>query len=147
MVTCVEHGKRGIGRGYAQKWVAGKFYLLHRLAYCKAHGVTIESIHGKFVRHSCDNPRCVEPTHLLIGSHQDNMDDVSKRRRRPEIKLDEHAVNYIRAHCVPSSASPFSYNALGRKFGVSPGTIRDVHLNITHKFVGHNDELTLAATD
>lgn len=37
---------------------------------------------GMFVLHKCDNPSCVNPKHLYVGTQQDNMKDVIKRRRR-----------------------------------------------------------------
>lgn len=66
---------------YGYKSINGKVYLMHRLAYCDAHGCTLADIKGKVVRHTCDNPRCINPEHLLIGSHSDNMKDMWERGR------------------------------------------------------------------
>ena len=48
-------------------------------AFLDAGGVLTED--KPYVIHSCDNPACVEPTHLRAGSPQDNMDDKVNRGR------------------------------------------------------------------
>lgn len=58
-------------------------YMTH---YFKAHRVSYEMKYGPIpvgmiVRHKCDNPNCVNPNHLEIGTQKDNMQDASKRGR------------------------------------------------------------------
>lgn len=64
------------GTGYGKKWVDGKWMLAHRWAFQGYHGYL-----PKVVRHDCDNPICIEETHLLPGDQGDNMRDMVARGR------------------------------------------------------------------
>lgn len=48
----------------------------------RAHRFLLEPIpDGKHACHHCDNPRCVRPSHIFLGTHYDNMRDCSKKGR------------------------------------------------------------------
>ena len=102
----------------------------HRLAYCQHHGVTLESIEGLSVRHKCDNPPCVNPNHLELGTHADNMRDKAERGRAPGIKgelnkaakLTEEQVRDIRANCV-IRAKGRSAQDYANKYGVTKALV------------------------
>lgn len=64
--------------GYGRRMVNRKVGLVHRQTW-EAHHGPIPA--GMEVRHTCDEPRCYEIRHLILGSHQDNMDDMVERGR------------------------------------------------------------------
>jgi hypothetical protein len=71
---------RGSKRQYGTIKVDGKSVGAHRFSWEFYNNQKIPD--GMFVMHKCDNPKCVNPMHLKIGTHQDNMDDkVSKNRQ------------------------------------------------------------------
>lgn len=65
--------------GYGRLMVNKRSIGAHRVSYRLAFG---EIPDGLQVRHDCDNPRCVNPDHLLIGTNQDNVYDSLLRGER-----------------------------------------------------------------
>jgi hypothetical protein len=73
--------------GYGVVWNGSKRVYAHRWSYEQRHGV-IPS--GLFVLNRCDNPRCVNPVHLFVGTHQDNMDDMRTKGRNYVAMGEDH---------------------------------------------------------
>jgi hypothetical protein len=64
----------------------GTALLAHRVAYVIANGelpvsTMHRSYHGKVVRHTCDNPPCCNPAHLVACEQIDNVRDMMKKGR------------------------------------------------------------------
>lgn len=143
MSTCIDHGYSRCPNknGYRRAWhkVTQKLELLHRVVYCEHHNVSMTSIVGLSVRHTCDNPRCINPKHLIIGTHADNMKDRSERGRtadvtgelNPKAKLTIEDVRYIRSIYVKFKKN--QRQLLADKFKVSLATIDDIISNRSWK--------------
>lgn len=68
------------GKGYGHIGVGkNKLTLVHRLSYTLHLGAIPE---GMFVCHKCDNPQCVRPDHLFIGTVKDNVADMISKGRQ-----------------------------------------------------------------
>lgn len=85
MSSCIDHGQVGTGLGYGSaRYPAlkvGGSVRMHRAEYCLANGLTLEDIAGLVVMHTCDNPRCINPEHLVLGTQRDNMLDMRNKGR------------------------------------------------------------------
>lgn len=64
--------------GHVQIKVNRKVVAAHRYIYEQCFGLIPN---GKVVRHTCDNPSCLNPEHLLLGEHEDNVRDRVERNR------------------------------------------------------------------
>lgn len=83
MDDCIDHGRKGNSFGYALKFVNGKQQYMHRIAYAEKVGIEVTDIeNGKVIRHKCDNPRCINPEHLIIGTRAENSRDMVGRGRQ-----------------------------------------------------------------
>ena len=109
--------------GYGRILLNGIGHNHSRVAYIEANNLTMEDIRGKVVRHLCNNCYCINPTHLILGSHKDNMEDKMRagnwKGGQPK-KLSDSMVAAIRADRISTEA------ALGKLYNVSRQTINNV---------------------
>lgn len=133
-VGCVEGGGARDKDGYVKAFYQGAHTRAHRVAYCQAHGLSLEDIKGQLVLHSCDNPPCCNPEHLRLGTHSDNMQDRAKRGRAPKTaehsrKVADDMASAIRNEYRPSvgnKPNPNGYAGLGRRYNLAPQAIKQI---------------------
>lgn len=102
--------------GYGKINQIGRENLAHRYAYRLFVGPIDDGLH---VCHSCDNPLCVNPEHLWLGTHQDNMTDRDRKRRR-STKLSPELATSIRSMYA---SGRYLQRELAELFGVSTSTV------------------------
>lgn len=116
--SCWEHSGSVASNGYPQATVANG--LVATVAHRRSWELTYGPIpSGAMVLHTCDNKKCIRPTHLYLGTHRDNMDDIVERRRRhgqSTKRVPDKEREYIRA-------SPLSGVELSKELGRDIKTI------------------------
>ena len=104
----------------------------HRTSYELAHGPIPE---GLIVRHSCDNPTCVNPAHLLVGTHRDNTNDKLERERQARgvgtntARLSEAEVAEIRLRVDRGE----KVRGVARRFGIDHSNVSRIKNRKTWK--------------
>lgn len=129
-------GRPIMPKGYGTITVDDRQLLAHRYSWVLHHGA-IES--GLFVMHRCDNPACVNPDHLRLGSHRDNTDDMlakSRQARGQQIKISKLTPEQV----IEIRRSPFGSWKLAKMYGVSRPSIRAVKRGETWKHIPNPTE-------
>lgn len=112
--------------GYGMIRNGSHMALAPRVSWVMAHGPIAD---GLQVRHSCDNPPCVNPAHLSLGSNTDNVQDKVSRGRssfaQPRKRGERHPLAKLTAVQVAKirAADHVTGRALAEMYGVSPALI------------------------
>jgi HNH endonuclease len=111
----------------------GKVWLAHRLAWQESRGPIPEDMD---VCHRCDNPPCVNPDHLFLGTHQDNMRDRNRKGRQAHLRGEQNGstkiteVTALKIMDLLRTAGP---KHVSRRLGISYHIVQDINRGKTWK--------------
>ena len=126
-------------------------HLAHRVSY-EHHNGPIPP--DKIVCHKCDIPSCVNPAHLFLGTHQDNVTDKMRKGRYKGSRITSRVTRLSPVQVNEIRASTAGRRALARQYGVHHKTIAKIldgvtwkHLLAGHGFNGNGGKFFDASTD
>ncbi len=107
--------------GYPYFSYKGKTYSMHRLMWQFKNGRQLTK--PEFICHKCDVRCCINPAHMFVGSHSDNMRDMLRKRRAWNQKLTLEDAAYIKRSNEPPSV-------LAARYGVVAPLIYNIRAGI-----------------
>ena len=132
--------------GDCWEWIAckddkgyGRFYLDGKQTYAQRTALALSGVDvpsDMFVCHKCDNPGCVNPDHLFVGTCGDNLRDMAEKGRstigetNPNAKLCELDVQLIRELCKTRPQ-----REIADWFGISGGTVSCINTRTRWAYV------------
>ncbi len=131
-------------------WTKGKstsgygIISFRRVVQIRAHRLSYAIFVGPFpndlnICHRCDTPACVNPTHLFVGTHQDNVDDRQAKGRSSTRKGDRCHLSKLRADDILAirdlRAKGFRHWEIARFYGVKRSNIGAILKGISWKHV------------
>lgn len=121
--------QKGTLQGYGNFWITPtKRIGAHRMSYKLYVDENLpEYSQDTQVNHTCDNPLCVNPEHLYLGTHKENMNDATTRKRR-KTKLTEEQVKEIRE----SNEGPY---VIAHRMKINSNTVYSIRKNETRRYV------------
>lgn len=124
---CWNHAGAPNSSGYSQCFSQARgVQNAHKVSYEIHHGTVPQ---GMLVRHTCNNKRCVNPKHLVLGTHASNMQDITDAQTHPQRKLSQDEARTIRASDAPQ-------RGLAKIYGVNQAAISNIRLGKTYREVG-----------
>ena len=120
-------GSKTVSGNYGQINVSGRPVRANRFSWVLHNGPIPE---GLYVLHYCDNPPCVRPNHLFLGSHDDNLLDMKNKGRAgaPHSKLTATQIEEIK-----SMYPALSQYKIADRFSVDQSAVSRLINNLSYK--------------
>lgn len=94
---------------------------MHRVLYEEAGNVIPD---GQVVRHTCDNPKCINLEHLIVGTRADNTQDMMSRKRHRCQRGESHTdATLSNADVLAIQAAEGTQAIIAAAFGVNQSTV------------------------
>lgn len=134
---CWERTSRLSPLGYGRIKHNGEEIMAHRCSWMMMNGPIPK---GMCVCHRCDNPKCVRPDHLFLGTQIDNIRDMHSKNRQRGPRGEKAALAVLTAELVTQirteyTAGGCTYRGLAAKYKVSGGTVNHLINRRTWKHI------------
>lgn len=133
---CWEWNSSRYEQGYGSFWDRDQRRMVpaHRWIFQRVHGVRLavmRGAQGDLVCHSCDNPPCVNPSHLFLGTQADNMADMRGKGRAPNNSAERNPKAVLTAEDVREIRQSFTGQhgdrmRIAREWGISSGHVSKI---------------------
>lgn len=127
-------------KGYGRVHIGRETCYAHALSWMIFNKMLVPE--GLEVRHTCDVRYCVNPQHLLVGTHTENLQDMQDRNRRahnfkghrnPTTHLSPTDVENIKLEYGQGRKFGITQREIGKKYGISNSSVSKIWLNQTWK--------------
>ena len=136
----IRETKKSISVGYKTISAEGKEFYAHRLVWEVTNNKSPE---GLVIRHTCDTPACINPSHLIEGTHGDNVQDKLRRDRHPRGSKHYNAVLSNTFVLWLRSLDRPNFRELSANTSVSVGALKAAYYGHTWKHVQTRAKQTL----